>query len=78
MAKPPHAIREAVTKLPEGFRYRPELIGPAEEEALRARVRDLPFRDFEFHDHTGKRRVVSFGWHYDFSSRQLRKADGYP
>jgi alkylated DNA repair dioxygenase AlkB len=67
-----------VPKLPEGFRYRPELIGPAEEKTLLERVRELPFRDFEFHGHTGKRRTVSFGWHYDFSGRQLRKAGEIP
>ncbi|MFL6228868.1 MAG: alpha-ketoglutarate-dependent dioxygenase AlkB [Pyrinomonadaceae bacterium] len=64
--------------LPEGFRYRPELIGPADEGALLARVRDLPFREFEFHGHTGKRRVVSFGWRYDFTGRGLQKADDMP
>jgi alkylated DNA repair dioxygenase AlkB len=64
--------------LPEGFRYQGELIGRAEESAILARVRALPFRDFEFHGHTGKRRVVSFGWHYDFSGRRLRKADDLP
>jgi alkylated DNA repair dioxygenase AlkB len=64
--------------LPEGFHYQPELISPAEEAAILARVRELPFRDFEFHGYTGKRRVVSFGWHYDFSGRRLRKADDIP
>jgi alkylated DNA repair dioxygenase AlkB len=70
--------QKAVPHLPEGFRYRPELIGPAEEDALLARVRELPFREFEFHGYTGKRRVVSFGWHYDFSARHLRKAVDIP
>jgi len=70
--------REAGAGLPPGFRYRPELVGPNEEAALLARVRELPFRDFEFHGYTGKRRVVSFGWHYDFSARHLRKADDIP
>ncbi|HEV2734594.1 MAG TPA: alpha-ketoglutarate-dependent dioxygenase AlkB [Longimicrobiaceae bacterium] len=65
-------------KLPDGFRYRPELIGPADQDALLAHVRGLPFREFEFHGYTGKRRVVSFGWHYDFAARQLRKADDIP
>jgi alkylated DNA repair dioxygenase AlkB len=69
---------ETSPKFPEGFRYRPELIERAGEEALLARVRELPFREFEFHGYTGKRRVVSFGWHYDFSARQLRKADDIP
>ena len=68
----------AAPKLPEGFRYRPELIGPDDEAVLLARVRELPFREFEFHGHTGKRRVVSFGWHYDFSARHLRRADDIP
>ena len=78
MANPRPSLREAAPKLPEGFRYRPELIGPGEETALLARVRELPFREFEFHGYTGKRRTVSFGWHYDFSGRQLRKADDIP
>ena len=65
-------------EFPEGFRYRPGLIGAAEEAAVVARLRELPLREFEFHGHTGRRRVVSFGWHYDFSGRQLRKADRIP
>ncbi len=64
--------------LPEGFRYRAEIIGPDEEAALAARLVGLPFREFEFHGHTGRRRVVSFGWHYDFSARHLREADALP
>ncbi|MDP3584279.1 MAG: alpha-ketoglutarate-dependent dioxygenase AlkB [Thiobacillus sp.] len=63
---------------PEGFRYQPELLGAADEAALLARVRELPFRAFEFHGYTGKRRVVSFGWQYDFSGRQLREAAPIP
>jgi alkylated DNA repair dioxygenase AlkB len=65
-------------KLPDGFRYQPELIGPADQDALLAHVRELPFREFEFHGYTGKRRVVSFGWHYDFAARRLQKADDIP
>jgi alkylated DNA repair dioxygenase AlkB len=64
--------------LPEGFHYQPELISSADEEALLSCVRSLPFRDFEFHGYTGKRRVVSFGWHYDFSGRRLIKVDDIP
>ena len=64
--------------VPEGFKYRPALIGPTEEDALVARIRELPFREFEFHGYLGKRRIVSFGWHYDFSGQKLRKADDIP
>lgn len=69
---------ERSLKLIEGFRYRPALISPAAEAALLARIRELPFREFEFHGYIGKRRVVSFGWQYDYSGRQLRKADDIP
>lgn len=64
--------------LPDGFEYQPDLITPAAEAALLAHVRSLPFRDFEFHGYTGKRRVVSYGWHYDFNERTLRMADDMP
>ena len=69
---------EAENRL-EGFRYEPRLITPAEEEALAARVRELPFQEFEFHGFKGRRRVVSFGWKYEFSGGgQLRKAGEIP
>jgi alkylated DNA repair dioxygenase AlkB len=70
--------RESVPEFPEGFRYRPELIGSADEASLLALMRSLPFREFEFHGYTGRRRVVSFGWRYDFSARHLQKADDIP
>jgi hypothetical protein len=66
--------RKTVPKFPEGFRYRPELITPDDGASLLARVRGLPFREFEFHGYTGRRRVVSFGRHYDFSGRQRMSA----
>ena len=63
----------------EGFQYQAELIERAEEVALVARVRELPFREFEFHGYKGKRRVVSFGWKYEFSGGgELRKAEEIP
>jgi len=63
----------------EGFRYQPELISGAEEAALLTSVRELPFKNFEFHGFKGKRRTVSFGWQYEFSGRgALRKADDIP
>jgi alkylated DNA repair dioxygenase AlkB len=65
-------------RLPEGFRYSPDVLSAAQEVKLLEAVRSLPFREFEFHGYTGKRRVVSFGWHYDFGARQLRKADDIP
>jgi alkylated DNA repair dioxygenase AlkB len=63
---------------PEGLRYQPSLITAADERELVARVSKLPFREFEFHGYLGKRRVVSFGWKYDFSSQRVQKAEDIP
>src|SRR3954469_831798 len=65
-------------RFPEGFRYQPELITAAEEAALVEQIRKLPFKEFEFHGYTGKRRVVYFGWRYDFGSRELNKTNDMP
>jgi alkylated DNA repair dioxygenase AlkB len=64
--------------LPEGFRYRRDVIDPERERAIVERVRELPLREFLFHGHVGKRRVVSYGWRYDFEERALLKADDMP
>lgn len=63
---------------PEGFRYEPDVIARPNEAELLQRIRALPFREFEFQGYTGKRRVVSFGWRYDFNERLLDKADDIP
>jgi alkylated DNA repair dioxygenase AlkB len=64
--------------LPEGFSYAASLLDEAEEQALLAEIRSLPFRDFEFHGFVGKRRVVSFGWRYDFNGGGLSKSEDMP
>jgi alkylated DNA repair dioxygenase AlkB len=73
-----NAADEAVSARLEGFRYQRDLLNKAGEQAAIPHLRTLPFREFEFHGYTGKRRVVSFGWKYDFSGEKLRKADDIP
>jgi alkylated DNA repair dioxygenase AlkB len=63
---------------PSGLVYQPGLLSLSEENALVARMADLPFQAFEFHGFEGKRRVASFGRRYDFSSEQLQDADRMP
>jgi alkylated DNA repair dioxygenase AlkB len=66
-------------KLPDGFRYRKAIVSVSEQEALVARIQKLPLREFEFHGYFGKRRVISFGWQYEFTGGgALRKADDIP
>ena len=64
--------------LPAGFAYRPDAISPDEERTLVGRFADLPFKPFEFHGYLGKRRIVSYGWRYDFAGRALRQSDDIP
>jgi alkylated DNA repair dioxygenase AlkB len=64
--------------VPDGFAYRDELVTPRDESALLAALRKLPFEPFEFHGYLGKRRIVSFGWRYDFARAQLTPAPPIP
>ena len=64
--------------LPSGFEYRAEFIEPETERTLVADFRGLPFKHFEFHGFQGRRRVVSFGWRYDFNGGGLAKTEEMP
>jgi alkylated DNA repair dioxygenase AlkB len=72
------SLLEPVAALPQGFCYRQELISPGDEQALVAALRDLEFHPYEFHGYLGKRRVVSFGLHYDYGERRVRESAGMP
>src|ERR1700748_275601 len=63
---------------PSGFAYRGDLISPDEEQNLLRSLENLPFKPFEFHGYLGKRRVVSFGWRYDYAGRTLRDSEPIP
>jgi alkylated DNA repair dioxygenase AlkB len=65
-------------ELPAGFLYKPAIVDRDEERSLVAQVQKLPFKDFEFHGFTGKRRVVYYGYHYDFNQRILEQANEIP
>jgi alkylated DNA repair dioxygenase AlkB len=64
--------------LPPGFKYQADFVSQEEEQDLVHHIKDLPFREFEFHGFTGKRRVVSFGWRYDFNGGGLTKTVDVP
>ena len=42
----------------EGFRYRPALIGESDEADLLTHIRELPFREFDFHGQPVERRTM--------------------
>jgi alkylated DNA repair dioxygenase AlkB len=69
---------DTASKFPPEFRYMEELISHAQEQQLVHHFQELEFKPFEFHGFLGKRRVVSFGWRYDFSGGGLRRTEGIP
>ena len=67
-----------LTDLPEGFHYKSNLIDANAEQSLIRELEKLEFWPFQFHGFEGKRRVVSFGWRYNFNSGGLQKTDPFP
>ena len=63
---------------PEGFSYEQNILSLEEERTLVRAIAGLPLKPFEFQGFQGKRRVVSFGFHYDFNTRGLGSAEAIP
>ena len=83
MTRPPAAADQIELfapepKLPPGFAYRDDIITAAEERELVAQLAELPFKPFEFHGYLGNRRIVSYGWRYDYSARAVQQAAPIP
>ena len=68
----------ATPDAPQGFRYESEAISAKDERGLIEQFRTLPFKEFEFQGFLGRRRVVSFGWRYDFNGGAFQKTDAIP
>lgn len=69
---------DAKLHAPEGFAYRDAVLSAEEERACAERFAALPFAPFEFHGFVGKRRIVSYGWRYDYSAERVRAAGPIP
>ena len=63
---------------PPGFAYADAFVTQQAERALVERLAGLPLRPFEFQGFTGKRRVTSFGWRYDFNTARFERAEPIP
>lgn len=64
--------------LPAGFSYRPEFITPREEQELLAAIAGIELHVFNFRGYEAKRRVASFGYHYNFENRKLSEGQCIP
>jgi alkylated DNA repair dioxygenase AlkB len=65
-------------ELPAGFVYEPDFITKDEEIALLNEIRSLSLTEAKYRIYTAKRRIVSYGDSYDFSSRELLPAGPVP
>jgi alkylated DNA repair dioxygenase AlkB len=72
------STRSSATAPPAGFGYWPDAFTAAEERDWLREIEALPFKPFEFHGYLGKRRIVSFGWRYDYAGRALRESTPIP
>jgi len=64
--------------LPTGMVYEPDFITRDEEAALLSEIGTLPLREAKYKEYTAKRRIVSYGGTYDFSSNELIPAGPIP
>ena len=65
-------------QLPAGFVYQPDFITRDEEAALLDLIRKLPLHEAKYKEYTAKRRIMSYGASYDFSSNELIPAGPIP
>jgi alkylated DNA repair dioxygenase AlkB len=64
--------------LPEGFHYYPDFIDERQEQQLIAAIQEIELHSMVFHNYTAKRKVASFGYDYNFSTKQLTKGAAIP
>lgn len=63
---------DTATTLPSGFVYRPDFLTPYEEAALIGYIEDLPLHhSVGSAGYEAKRRIIHFGWSYDFNEGKL-------
>jgi alkylated DNA repair dioxygenase AlkB len=75
----PSLLADDVPLLPPGMRYSEELVSAGEEAELAEYIAALPLKPFEFvGGFVGNRRVVSFGWRYDFNAHAVQASDPIP
>ncbi|HEX4159361.1 MAG TPA: alpha-ketoglutarate-dependent dioxygenase AlkB [Rhizomicrobium sp.] len=59
---------------PSGFHYQDEFLAIDEEKALVRWIETLPLKPFEFRGYLGSRRVMYFGFRYDYNRQAVDTA----
>ena len=74
----PDLFAPVAPALPDGFRYQPDVITADVQSDLLREIGLLPLKPFEFHGFEGRRRVISYGWKYDFDTDQVSRVTDIP
>ena len=70
---------DAPPVLPDGMRYATTVITTSDEAELVSFIGTLPLKPFEFAGgFLGNRRIVSFGWRYDYQAQRLAESQPIP
>ena len=72
------SLFDSGASLPNGFVYRPGFLTEAEEADILAWIEDLPLEHGRLGEYVAKRRVIGFGWGYDFRAHALVPGDPLP
>jgi alkylated DNA repair dioxygenase AlkB len=68
----------AAPELPDGLRYAEGFLDQNEEATILRSIRGLPLEAAQYKQFTARRRIVSYGGRYDFSSNELLVAGPIP
>jgi alkylated DNA repair dioxygenase AlkB len=66
------------TDLPEGFAYQQEFLTVGDEQYLLRIFEKLDFKPFDFKGYIARRRIVEYGFEYDFGSRRATVTTAIP
>jgi len=69
---------EVAVKVPDGFIYHRDFISEAEEQELIREIQSLHLTSFKYYQFTGKRRIASFVWQYEFGKSEITTAPDMP
>jgi alkylated DNA repair dioxygenase AlkB len=64
--------------MPSGFRYQSDLISEDEEAILLAHIADLDFKPYMFRGYPANRKVIAYGYMYDYGTRSMQTAPDIP
>ena len=70
--------KKAEVPPPEGLVYGMEFISIEEENELVEQFKELPFKEFLYQGYRAKRRVLTFGYAYDFTTNEFSKTTPIP